>query len=117
MTSILLFLVPIIHRSLLNNKNSIEKNTFREELIYFTISTFIFIISFLVFVLRIPEKFSPGKYDICLHSHQIFHILVVIGSFILYCGFINVMEKDNNIMCKSRLNSIVNINLTIEIKI
>ena len=103
MSCIALFLIPIIHRSLLNNNNIIEKKTFSEELVYFTISTFIFLISLLVFVFRIPEKLSPGKYDICLHSHQIFHILVVIGSFILYQGFINVMEKDNSIICQLRI--------------
>jgi len=102
-TCIVLFLVPIIHRSLLINKNVLEKNSFHEELIYFTISTIIFIISLLVFAFRIPEKLSPGLFDICLHSHQIFHILVVIGSFILYMGFINVMNKDNSIICQLRI--------------
>lgn len=100
---LLLFLVPIIHRSLLVNKNIIEKNTFREELIYFTIATLIFIVAFLVFAFRIPEKFSPGKYDLFMHSHQLFHFLAVIGSFVLYQGFINVMEKDNEIICLLRI--------------
>tara|TARA_B100001093_G_scaffold513634_1_gene585966 strand:+ start:253 stop:1125 length:873 start_codon:yes stop_codon:yes gene_type:complete len=103
LSCLILFLIPIIHRSLLDNKNIIEKHTFSEELIYFTISTFVFLIAFLVFVFRIPEKFNPGKYDICFHSHQIFHTLAVIGSFILFKGFINVMEKDNSIICQLRL--------------
>jgi adiponectin receptor len=32
------------------------------------------------FVGRIPERFSPGSFDIWGHSHQIFHSLAVIGT-------------------------------------
>ena len=97
--SIFLFLIPIIHRVLLINNNILEKNSFTEELIYFTISSIIFMSALLIFVFRIPEKFSPGLFDVCFHSHQLFHILAVLGSFILYMGFINVMNKDNNVIC------------------
>ena len=101
--SIILFLVPIIHRSLLNNKNYLEKKSFNDELVYFTISTIIFLLAFLIFVFRIPEKCNPGKFDVFLHSHQIFHLLAVIGSLVLYRGFVNVMEKDTSIICQLKI--------------
>lgn len=34
----------------------------------------------LVYVFRIPETFGPGKFDLVGNSHQIFHIMVVLGS-------------------------------------
>lgn len=97
------FIVPIIHRVLLVNKNILEKNSFTEELIYFSISTFTFLVALLIFAFRIPEKCKPGFYDIVFHSHQLFHILTVLGSFVLYLGFINVMNKDNSIICQLRI--------------
>lgn len=33
-----------------------------------------------LYAMRIPEKFWPGIFDIWGHSHQIFHILVVLGA-------------------------------------
>lgn len=32
-----------------------------------------------LYATRVPERLFPGKLDLILHSHQIFHILVVIG--------------------------------------
>jgi len=32
-----------------------------------------------LYATRVPERFYPGKLDLILHSHQIFHTLVVIG--------------------------------------
>jgi adiponectin receptor len=32
-----------------------------------------------LYATRVPERFYPGKLDLVLHSHQIFHILVVVG--------------------------------------
>ena len=32
------------------------------------------------FVVRLPERFSPGTFDIWGHSHQIFHICAVVGT-------------------------------------
>ncbi|CDK24563.1 unnamed protein product [Kuraishia capsulata CBS 1993] len=31
----------------------------------------------IIYALRIPERFAPGKFDVFGHSHQIFHVLVV----------------------------------------
>lgn len=34
-----------------------------------------------LYAVRIPERFSPGKFDLIGHSHQIFHVLVVVAAF------------------------------------
>jgi adiponectin receptor len=35
---------------------------------------------------RIPERWFPGKFDLWLHSHQIFHLLVVGAALVHYKG-------------------------------
>ncbi|KAJ8498268.1 hypothetical protein OPV22_008820 [Ensete ventricosum] len=37
-----------------------------------------------VYVSRIPEKWRPGEFDLIGHSHQIFHILVLVGALMHY---------------------------------
>ncbi|KAK2725343.1 hypothetical protein QYM36_001704, partial [Artemia franciscana] len=39
-----------------------------------------------LYALRIPERFYPGKCDIWFHSHQIFHVLVICAAFVHYHG-------------------------------
>ncbi|CAN8314912.1 unnamed protein product [Cochlearia groenlandica] len=34
------------------------------------------------YVSRVPERWKPGKFDIAGHSHQIFHVFVVLGSLV-----------------------------------
>lgn len=41
-----------------------------------------YILGAVFYATRIPEKFSPGRFDIVLHSHQIFHILVVVAAWV-----------------------------------
>jgi len=39
-----------------------------------------------MYAARVPERFAPGKFDMVLHSHQIFHICVVLAAvFYYYC--------------------------------
>ncbi|XP_076373600.1 adiponectin receptor protein-like isoform X1 [Tachypleus tridentatus] len=38
------------------------------------------------YVMRVPERFFPGKCDYWFHSHQIFHILVIAAAFVHYHG-------------------------------
>lgn len=37
---------------------------------------------------RFPEKYAPGKYDIWGHSHQLFHVLVVVAALCHLYGLI-----------------------------
>lgn len=37
---------------------------------------------------RFPEKYGPGKYDIWGHSHQIFHVLVVVAALCHMTGLL-----------------------------
>ena len=35
-----------------------------------------------VYAMRIPERFGPGKFDIMCHSHQFFHVAVIVGAYV-----------------------------------
>lgn len=36
----------------------------------------------MIYAARVPERFFPGRFDIMFHSHQIFHIFVVVAALI-----------------------------------
>ncbi|XP_072038269.1 uncharacterized protein [Amphiura filiformis] len=44
----------------------------------------------LLYAFRVPERFFPGKCDLLVQSHQIFHVMVVAAAFVHYHG-LNVM--------------------------
>ena len=46
--------------------------------------TFLYAIGTFLYVSRIPERWKPGLFDIAGHSHQIFHLFVVVGAFAHY---------------------------------
>ncbi|TGO90872.1 hypothetical protein BPOR_0048g00210 [Botrytis porri] len=48
----------------------------------------------MVYSLRIPECYFPGKFDIIGHSHQIFHILVVAASIMHLVGLLKAYEHE-----------------------
>ncbi|XP_071794199.1 adiponectin receptor protein 1-like [Asterias amurensis] len=50
----------------------------------------LYIMGAIVYAVRIPERFFPGKCDIWFHSHQFFHVLVVAAAFCHYHG-LNLM--------------------------
>lgn len=46
----------------------------------------LYILGAIIYALRIPERFFPGKCDILFQSHQIFHVLVLLAAFVHYHG-------------------------------
>jgi Haemolysin-III related len=43
----------------------------------------------LIYATRVPEKWFPGRFDLFFHSHQIFHMFVVLGA---YCHYVGVSQ-------------------------
>lgn len=50
----------------------------------------LYIVGASLYACRIPERFFPGKCDLFLHSHQIFHVFVTTAALVHYYG-INVL--------------------------
>ncbi|XP_042029756.1 heptahelical transmembrane protein 4-like [Salvia splendens] len=49
----------------------------------------------LVYAMRIPERWMPGKFDLAGHSHQLFHVLVVAGAYTHYrAGLVYLRWRD-----------------------
>jgi len=52
----------------------------------------IFILGALLYTYRIPERFFPGQCDLVFHSHQIFHVCVVVACYVEYHGIRKLAE-------------------------
>jgi hypothetical protein len=37
-----------------------------------------------IYAVAVPEKWKPGRFDVWMSSHNIFHILVVMGAYVHY---------------------------------
>ncbi|KAH8704463.1 hemolysin-III related-domain-containing protein [Phaeosphaeriaceae sp. PMI808] len=48
-----------------------------------------------MYAARVPEKWSPGKYDIWGSSHQIFHILVVLAATSHLVGLVKAFDYEH----------------------
>ncbi|KAL4340692.1 hypothetical protein GQ457_08G000620 [Hibiscus cannabinus] len=73
-------IIPGVHAAIVNWSNPRRNVTLAYELgmamFYLTGTVF--------YVSRVPERFKPGWFDLAGHSHQIFHVLVVMGALAHY---------------------------------
>lgn len=69
-------ILPIVFGSFLYGAEVVQ----RISLPYILLEGFLYISGAALYAARIPEKFGPGKYDYFGHSHQLFHILVVLAA-------------------------------------
>lgn len=51
-----------------------------------------FLLAAVVYAARLPESLSPGRFDLFGASHQIFHVLVVIGAVVHVAGLKSAFE-------------------------
>jgi adiponectin receptor len=63
-----------------------EEMWVRSGMPFWFLEGLIYSIGALFFATRFPESRWPGKFDIFFSSHQIFHILVVMGSVVHFAG-------------------------------
>lgn len=50
-----------------------------------------------LYVLRIPERLFPGKFDIWASSHQLFHVCVVTAALVHYNSLLNMVKYRLNV--------------------
>eukprot|EP01122_Echinamoeba_exundans_P016977 TRINITY_DN8786_c0_g1_i1.p1 TRINITY_DN8786_c0_g1~~TRINITY_DN8786_c0_g1_i1.p1 ORF type:complete len:312 (-),score=10.17 TRINITY_DN8786_c0_g1_i1:142-1077(-) len=78
-------LCPLFHWVYLNGYYSVASQNFlwRILMIYVYLA-----IGFFFYLTRIPERFAPGKFDLLLHSHQLWHVFVAAGPlWLVYTSF------------------------------
>ncbi|KAE8677167.1 Heptahelical transmembrane protein 1 [Hibiscus syriacus] len=73
-------IIPGIHAAVVNWSNPRSNVTLAYELAM----AMFYLTGTLFYISRIPERFKPGWFDLAGHSHQIFHILVVMGALAHY---------------------------------
>jgi adiponectin receptor len=55
-------------------------------LFYLVLQGVLYIVGAVIYALRIPERFAPGKFDIWGASHQIFHLFVLAAAVTHFWG-------------------------------
>uniref|UniRef100_A0A1Y1MLP3 Adiponectin receptor protein n=1 Tax=Photinus pyralis TaxID=7054 RepID=A0A1Y1MLP3_PHOPY len=76
-------IIPAIHYGFLEGWfNSVSL----KSLAWLFLMGLLYIAGAVLYALRIPERFFPGKFDIWLHSHQIFHLFVISGALVHFRG-------------------------------
>lgn len=73
------------------------------SLIYFGIGGLFYIGGAMLYVHRMPEKLSPGTFDCCGASHQIFHLCVIIGATIHFNESMKMFISRHDKVCPINL--------------
>lgn len=81
-------IVPWIHQLIINSHEPVV----RTVVLYEVVMAAFYLGGAGVFVSRVPERFNPGAFDIIFHSHQIFHLFVVIAACIHFQAVKDLME-------------------------
>ncbi|KAJ7978997.1 Heptahelical transmembrane protein [Quillaja saponaria] len=90
-------IVPAFHAIVINWGNPRRNIT----LAYESAMALSYLTGTFFFVTRIPERWKPGWFDLAGHSHQIFHVLVVMGALAHYVATLVMLEWRNSIGCIS----------------
>lgn len=56
-----------------------------------------YLVGAVIYASRYPERWFPGKLDIFFHSHQIWHVFILIASIFHIRGTFNLMEAYNKL--------------------
>lgn len=77
--------VPVIHGLIAFGPTELNG---RIGLSWLVTQGLLYIVGAGIYAARVPERWAPGKFDIVGHSHQIFHVLVVIAAMAHLRGLI-----------------------------
>lgn len=84
------FIVPFGH--MLWVYGNVDAYTFGR----FMLSASLYLAGVASYVLRFPERLFPGKFDIWLHSHQVFHMFIVAAAIVWYYFMIRLWEGSHS---------------------
>lgn len=88
--------LPIIH-SMIFDVNGFNSDDF--SFFYWFLGGFCYIFGAILYIIRVPERWFPGKFCIIGNSHQIFHIFVLFGVFSHYYACLNTYQYRYNNLC------------------
>ncbi|KVI11702.1 hypothetical protein Ccrd_009885 [Cynara cardunculus var. scolymus] len=87
--------IPTIHGTIVN-WNVAQRNT---TLGFESTMAFCYLVGAMFYVSRVPEKWRPGWFDLIGHSHQIFHIFVVVAALAHYIAVLILYEYRRRVSC------------------
>ncbi|KAJ2648985.1 hypothetical protein IWW40_003529 [Coemansia sp. RSA 1250] len=82
-------LVPVIHAAVLSGY---DKAVDKISLWYVIGMCLLYITGTVIYSFKLPERYRPGKHDVFLHSHQIFHVFVVLAATLHYVGVVRALS-------------------------
>lgn len=88
-------LIPAVHAVILNWDEP-ERNI---TLAYELAMALSYLIGTMFYVTRIPERWRPGFFDVAGHSHQIFHVFVILGALSHYGAAQVFLEYRSRLGC------------------
>ncbi|KAI8565650.1 hypothetical protein RHMOL_Rhmol03G0276900 [Rhododendron molle] len=88
-------LVPAVHAVVLNWNESRRNVT----LAYESVMALAYLTGTAFYVTRIPERWKPGFFDLAGHSHQIFHVFVILGALAHYGAALVFLEFRGEVGC------------------
>jgi adiponectin receptor len=60
----------------------------------------IYLAGAVIYAMRIPERWKPGAFDLAFHSHQLFHVAVVVAACVHYRATRILLDwRDSTGMC------------------
>ncbi|KAM7267865.1 hypothetical protein ACFE04_010031 [Oxalis oulophora] len=87
---------PAVHAMIVNWNNPRRAVT----LMYEAAMAFFYLTGTMFYVTRIPERWKPGWFDLAGHSHQIFHVFVVLGALAHYGATQLFLEWRDRVGCE-----------------
>lgn len=92
-------LVPAVHSVIAN-----WSNPRRDSIVAYESAMAVFYLSGAgLYAGRFPERLKPGMFDLAGHSHQIFHVLVVLGALAHYGATLLFLEYRDLVGCEVNL--------------
>ncbi|KAL8158742.1 hypothetical protein V2J09_000279 [Rumex salicifolius] len=93
----LLGLIPAVHACVVNWGNPKRSIT----LVYEVAMALSYLTGTAFYVSRVPERFKPGWFDLAGHSHQIFHVFVVLGAVAHYGAALVFLQWRDEVGCSA----------------
>lgn len=89
-------LVPVLHGWALNWGVAAVARALALDLLMGAI----YLVGAVIYAMRIPERWKPGAFDLAFHSHQLFHVAVVVAACVHYRATRILLDwRDSTGMC------------------
>ncbi|KAK2162671.1 hypothetical protein LSH36_94g05025 [Paralvinella palmiformis] len=88
-------IIPIVQRYYLGNAEDLSGG------MYLHLRQFLFaLLSAFLYLSHIPERLSPGCFDILFHSHQIFHVTSILGTSDQMAAFFLDLQERRHLLAR-----------------